>query len=643
MLKPDLIVQWKNQGKTTSRTAFPPSIIGEDSANHDHTISHEKPKTPEDTTKRVVNRSKTVGEHLKKVDCDVQVGEMMWPGNPMRMPLPGMMIPANSMAPFMLPMGGINPMGGIMSAVDPHTGMFLPPGMSPRMPQLLHPTTTSESLEPSVMSGVSGLLSLAKGVTSSPGPAASSVGSPASTDSVNNDIVKEAALNTALPSQTVRSEAQPVLTCSQATNSQTNVTQSIKMNTPIMSANHSVSNTGNNQSGVSMPLMLANQNSAPSSVPFTGPLQGNLVFHNGQLILVNNDANLQTLNQNIPAAGKNGMQPEGIGNTLHNVGGQGQVVIRPQTGAGSGTPVASQCGPIRTSQPGVATSQPGGMTSQSGVGLNQTRPITPSVGFPGNIVLNNQSQPTMIMNNQGQLIPAGNILGQPGLAMQGPGMAVSQPGMMTMNTTPSQPNQLPNALILPNGQIVPVVTQPSLLFPNAAQSVPGGIIMPTGNTLGKNAPPGGMAVNSAGGTSVTSTQASQPRPGMPFGPGLLMTSAATPGGGNVQLNSVTAASNLMTGNSVLTASNHFTPAGLQLSNQPRLQVAPQVAPNITMPTAKTTIQNTEKSVCGSGTVPQLLAGGMKTSSSVNHPGLCLCVYLSHLLLIIKFKDHYRPP
>ena len=39
-----------------------------------------------------------------------------------------------------------------------------------------------------------------------------------------------------------------------------------------------------------------------------------------------------------------------------------------------------------------------------------------------------------------------------------------------ITTVPSQPNQLPTALILPNGQIIPVVTQPNLLFQSSAPS-----------------------------------------------------------------------------------------------------------------------------------------------------------------------------
>lgn len=56
------------------------------------------------------------------------------------------------------------------------------------------------------------------------------------------------------------------------------------------------------------------------------------------------------------------------------------------------------------------------------------------------------------INGQGQLI------GMPG---QGQGLVVAgQQGQLALNTMPSQPNQLPSALILPNGQIIPVVTNP---------------------------------------------------------------------------------------------------------------------------------------------------------------------------------------
>ena len=53
-------------------------------------------------------------------------------------------------------------------------------------------------------------------------------------------------------------------------------------------------------------------------------------------------------------------------------------------------------------------------------------------------------------------------------------------GPMALNTMPSQPNQHPSALILPNGQIVPVVTQPNLLFPpQQCTPVTGGLLVPS--------------------------------------------------------------------------------------------------------------------------------------------------------------------
>lgn len=56
------------------------------------------------------------------------------------------------------------------------------------------------------------------------------------------------------------------------------------------------------------------------------------------------------------------------------------------------------------------------------------------------------------INGQGQLI---------GMQGQGQGLVVAgQQGQLSLNTMPSQPNQLPSALILPNGQIIPVVTNP---------------------------------------------------------------------------------------------------------------------------------------------------------------------------------------
>ncbi|KAL4229396.1 hypothetical protein ACF0H5_012435 [Mactra antiquata] len=80
--------------------------------------------------------------------------------------------------------------------------------------------------------------------------------------------------------------------------------------------------------------------------------------------------------------------------------------------------------------------------------------IGPQINGQGQIIgMQGQGQGIVVAGQQGQL-------------------PVSQNGnFLTLNTTPSQPNQLPSALILPNGQIIPVVTNPGSVVsqPNQAQ------------------------------------------------------------------------------------------------------------------------------------------------------------------------------
>jgi len=158
-----------------------------------------------------------------------------------------------------------------------------------------------------------------------------------------------------------------------------------------------------------MGMMPAMQND--SSVQGSS-MQGTLVLHNGQLLLVN---------QNQPAIGNSQPLPANCG-----VNAVGPTVPQNVAVSGSGTIFVNQF----PSQP--PQQQPAIGPSMQPLGPNQT-----------------------VMVNT----PA---------------------GPMTLNTVPSQPNQHPSALILPNGQIVPVVTQPNLLFPpQQCTPVTGGLLIPT--------------------------------------------------------------------------------------------------------------------------------------------------------------------
>ena len=144
----------------------------------------------------------------------------------------------------------------------------------------------------------------------------------------------------------------------------------------------------------------------------------------------------------------------------------------------------------------------------------------PGQTLPGQQLLGQQlgmpglQMPNLILNSNGQLIltnPPQQMLGpqticndgqlqQPGaLQPQGqlqPNGQIQQPGgpiqpgsLVGVKNMPGAQANLPQALLLPNGQIVPVVTQPSMLFPGC-QPVPGGVLLPKnpGATL---MPPGG--------------------------------------------------------------------------------------------------------------------------------------------------------
>ena len=138
-------------------------------------------------------------------------------------------------------------------------------------------------------------------------------------------------------------------------------------------------------------------------------MQGTLVLHNGQLLLVN---------QNQPAVGNPPPLPAAGG-----VNALGTNVPQNVAVSGSGTIFVNQFHPQPPQQPA---------------------PPMPPLGPNQTVMVNTPSGP------------------------------------MTLNTVPSQPNQHPSALILPNGQIVPVVTQPNLLFPpQQCTPVTGGLLIPT--------------------------------------------------------------------------------------------------------------------------------------------------------------------
>ena len=223
----------------------------------------------------------------------------------------------------------------------------------------------------------------------------------------------------------------------------TSVTQSINLKTPIMATNQGGANIAATQQQhiINLTESVANQHPGmpmlqnPGLIAGGPQLRGNILMHNGQLILINDQTMMPTVVKNETAE----KQVNCISAAVSIAG-----VAVPSPGLSSGR--SSLRGtPASTSVPShsVASTQ---LYTQSVMSSNSLMP-TPDGGWTNQCVTVNTPQ-----------------------------------GVVTMNTTPSQPNQLPSALVLPNGQIIPVVTQPNLLFPQQ-QCLPvnGGLLMAANN------------------------------------------------------------------------------------------------------------------------------------------------------------------
>ena len=129
---------------------------------------------------------------------------------------------------------------------------------------------------------------------------------------------------------------------------------------------------------------------------------------------------------------------------------------------------------VNQNQPAVGNSQP--LPATGGVNtLAQTVPQNIAVSGGSGTIFVNQFPPQAPQQQQPAVPPP-----MPPLGPNQTVMVNTPSGPMTLNTVPSQPNQHPSALILPNGQIVPVVTQPNLLFPpQQCTPVTGGLLIPT--------------------------------------------------------------------------------------------------------------------------------------------------------------------
>ncbi|XP_013391981.1 uncharacterized protein LOC106160034 [Lingula anatina] len=254
----------------------------------------------------------------------------------------------------------------------------------------------------------------------------------------------------------------------------TSVTQSLNLNAPIMSTNVDNGNThpvtSTNQNG--MLNIMPNQNMGLPILP-GGPPGTALINQNGQLIFVG-DQGLPLMQGNI---GLGSQMPQSSSSNFQapsEVHNQGQE---------DGTSMASSSSAPTTltnHQPGI-TSLPSSVTQSLAA---RQQPVAPSV--------QSSTGPQQV-----------NSL-QPG-------------GLLTVNNQSGAPSQHPTALMLPNGQIIPVVTQPSMLL-QGATPVPGGFIIPANQARNLNMPPQQQT------TGLPGSQA--PPVGLPAS-GLLMTTQAT--------------------------------------------------------------------------------------------------------------------
>ncbi|XP_074652972.1 uncharacterized protein LOC141907271 [Tubulanus polymorphus] len=211
-------------------------------------------------------------------------------------------------------------------------------------------------------------------------------------------------------------------------------------------------------SNIPIPLMQQNtqQNSAASS------LQGTLVMQNGQLLLIKDP--VMPLQQQQ----------------------QQQQMVPPDTAA------------TDVSKTGGKDEKDSNVTDQ--LVASQQQQQQAGMMFPGGLIPRPPLGQSMLNAAGQQIVPLSN--GQFGIVNNAqqqslpPTILGSHLGIQPTNQIPGlvqPPGSLPQALILPNGQVVPVVTQPNLLFPHS-QSANNGIIVPGNSGALMQMPPGGAGM-----------------------------------------------------------------------------------------------------------------------------------------------------
>ena len=329
----------------------------------------------------------------------------------------------------------------------------------------------------------------------------------------------------------------------------------------------SATSTQGQSSVVNMPVVSGQSGMQGLQVPGMGQLQGNLVLQNGQLILMNdltsaamaaagitgNMLGTPTGPSDSPGIGTEEKQSPTPASEPPQTSSPGMIqssAVMPVSDAivsSSGSlhlPVVSSLPstPVTSVAISSATMTPHTLTMPQGASLPnmhqaQTSLAPPQIMLPPGVSAGNLSMinnPTTTVSTaltghpQPMLIPGQNpglpLLGSqpqpqmPGISFMTPqGQLVTLPQQMQpatqapvpnnlMQLNPGAQNQFPSALLLPNGQIVPVVTQPSLLFPQGGGM--GQTVMSTNTTVVSSRPPGQLTSNST------------------FGSGLLMTTNA---------------------------------------------------------------------------------------------------------------------
>ena len=276
---------------------------------------------------------------------------------------------------------------------------------------------------------------------------------------------KSAGLSSISNNCTITSHA--VTTTVTQVNSVTSVTQPLNTVAPIMPTNQIETEMGNAAAsgigGVPPP---------PSLVPGSqgAPNGPTIIFQNGQLLLVPPSGQVPPPIQSISTDGQSQVDGSRPASTSSNTS---SVLPSHNTGSAittmpSGVPSSIAFNPnqINSSQAPNMPAGPG-MRMQGIMGLPGTMSGqmlgNPALGGPQQqIVIGPNGQPMLLQNPQpgmpnapmfSQSQPSSDVGGIATANQMAGGPATANQNVLNMSTQPAVPNQLPNALILPNGQV----------------------------------------------------------------------------------------------------------------------------------------------------------------------------------------------